>query len=86
MDSILTAFEDARSGRLEAGPSGGLRSRGRVTASVRNAAKSVFGFLADDVRSARETVVSVAGGLGGFAQGVGRAANTSRKSMAAGVP
>lgn len=85
MDSLLTAMEDARSGALERGPSGNFGGRGRVATSVRNAAKSVFGFLADDVRSARQTVVSVAGGLGGLAQGVGRAANTSRASVAAGV-
>lgn len=85
MDSLLTAMEDARSGALERGPSGHFGGRGRVTTSVRNAAKSVFGFLADDVRSARQTVVSVAGGIGGLAQGVGRAANNSRASVAAGV-
>lgn len=85
MDSLLTAMEDARSGMLERESSETPGGRRRLTTSVRNAAKSVFGFLADDVRSARQTVVSVAGGLGALAQGVGRAANASRASVAAGV-
>lgn len=81
MDSLMTAVEDAQSGILDHTLSPSMRNTGRL----RNAAKSVLGFLADDVRSARQTVVSVAGGLGGIAQGVGRAANTGRKSIAAGM-
>lgn len=84
MDSLLTAMEDAQSGKLDRSLSG-VRGSGGITSSVRNAAESVFGCIVDDVRAARQTLVSVAGGIGGIAQGVGRAANTGRMSMAAGM-